>query len=341
MKKTAVVILNWNGRKLLEQFLATIVEHTVDEDTELIVADNGSTDDSVDYLRSEFADVPLIVLDQNYGFAEGYNRAIAQVEAEYVVLLNSDIETTEGWLTSLVDYLDRHKEVAAVQPKILDYKQQSHFEYAGASGGFIDRYGYPFCRGRILGSLEEDKGQYDSVVPVFWATGAALAIRKKDYDAAGGLDGRFFAHMEEIDLCWRLNARGRGVMVVPESVVYHVGGASLSSESPHKTYLNFRNNMLMLYKNLPKKSFLKIFVVRFFLDLLAMAHLVVQGKLKNAWAVVRAHVDFYGMKADFRADRKENLEKRVMEMVPTRYYRPILLDYYLRGRKTFASLKWG
>lgn len=338
MKRTAVVILNWNGKKLLEQFLPTVLKHTLDTGTDVVVADNGSTDDSAVYLQTHFPQVPLIVLDENYGFAEGYNRAIAQVDAEYIVLLNSDIETTTGWLTPLIEYLDENPNVAAVQPKILDYKRKSHFEYAGASGGFIDRFGYPFCRGRILENLEEDKGQYDTPIPVFWASGAALCIRKSDYENAGGLDGRFFAHMEEIDLSWRLNARGRQVMAVPQSVVYHVGGASLSAESPRKTYLNFRNNLLMLYKNLPHENFIAVFSVRMLLDFLAMLHLLAQGKFKNARAVVQSHRDFYKMKPGFKKDRKENLEKRTLKTIPTRYKRSILWEYYFRGKKTYSAL---
>lgn len=338
MKRTAVVILNWNGKKLLEQFLPTVLKHTLDTETDVVVADNGSTDDSAVYLQKHFPQVPLIVLDENYGFAEGYNRAIAQVDAEYIVLLNSDIETTTGWLTPLIEYLNENPNVAAVQPKILDYKRKSHFEYAGASGGFIDRFGYPFCRGRILENLEEDKGQYDTPIPVFWASGAALCIRKSDYENAGGLDGRFFAHMEEIDLCWRLNARDRQVMAVPQSVVYHVGGASLSAESPRKTYLNFRNNLLMLYKNLPHENFIAVFFVRMFLDFLAMLHLLAQGKFKNARAVVQSHRDFYKMKPGFKKDRKENLEKRTLKTIPTRYKRSILWEYYFRGKKTYSAL---
>lgn len=338
MKKTAVIILNWNGQKLLKQFLPTVLKHTVNDETEVIVADNGSTDNSVEFLQSAFPEVRLIILEKNYGFADGYNRAIAQVKAEYIVLLNSDIETTTNWLEPIIHYLDNNPEVAAAQPKILDFKKKTHFEYAGASGGFIDRYGYPFCRGRILDNLEEDDGQYDDIIPVFWATGAALCIRKKDYDDAGGLDARFFAHMEEIDLCWRLNARGREVKCIPQSVVYHVGGASLSVESPRKTYLNFRNNLLMLYKNLPKEKFIRIFMVRFFLDLLAMAHLVVQGKFGNAKSVIKAHIDFYKAKADFKSDRKENLEKRSRKIIPTRYSGSILWNYYLRGKRTFSEI---
>lgn len=338
MKKTAVIILNWNGQKLLEQFLPTVLQHTLNEETKVVLADNGSTDNSVAYMQSAFPNVKLIAFSENHGFAEGYNRAINQVDAEYVVLLNSDIETTENWLIPMIEYLDRNPDFAAVQPKILDYKRKTHFEYAGAAGGFIDRYGYPFCRGRILESVEEDSGQYDDVIPIFWATGAALCIRKKEYEEAGGLDGRFFAHMEEIDLCWRLNARGKKIACVPQSAVYHVGGASLSMESPRKSYLNFRNNLLMLYKNLPSEKFLRVFSIRMFLDFLAMMHLVVQGKSGNAAAVARSHRDFHRMKPDFRKNRRKNLQKSTGADISTRYDHSILWNYYLKGRKTYASI---
>ena len=248
MDKIAVVILNWNGCEMLRSFLPSVVRYSKTEGAKIYVADNGSTDASVDMLRQEFPDVHLIILKENLGFAEGYNLALQQVSAEYVMLLNSDVEVTEHWLVPLVSYMDAHPEVAACQPKIRSWRQKELFEYAGAAGGFIDRYGYPFCRGRIMSAVEKDNGQYDTVVPVFWATGAALFIRRKDYLDAGGLDGRFFAHMEEIDLCWRLRARGRMLVCVPQSTVYHVGGATLKKENPHKTFLNFRNNLVTLGK---------------------------------------------------------------------------------------------
>lgn len=330
--KTSVVILNWNGRKLLEQFLPIVIKQTVSDTVEVVVADNGSTDDSVEYLKSTFPDVPLIILDKNYGFAEGYNRALAQVDAEYVVLLNSDIETTDNWLTTIIDYMDANPGVSAVQPKILDYKKKTHFEYAGAAGGFIDRYGYPYCRGRVLGSVEQDNGQYDDIVPVFWATGACFCIRKDVYFKVGGLDGRFFAHMEEIDLCWRLNSRGHVIECIPQSTVYHVGGASLSAESPRKTYLNFRNNLLMLYKNLPQRRLFPVMTMRFMLDIVASLHFLVQGKTKNATAVIGAFRDYLKMKPDFKKDRQENMDKATTQYIDTMYDGSMLWDYYVRRK---------
>lgn len=236
MMKVSVVILNWNGRDMLRTFLPSVVRYSKSGQVEVCVADNGSTDASVEILREEFPCVRIIVLDQNHGFADGYNLALQQVEAEYVVLLNSDVEVTEHWLEPMISYLDAHPEVAACQPKIRSQRQKEYFEYAGAAGGFIDKYGYPFCRGRVMEVVEKDEGQYDTILPVFWATGAALFIRLADYREAGGLDGRFFAHMEEIDLCWRLRSRGRKIVCIPQSTVYHVGGATLKRRIPVRLF---------------------------------------------------------------------------------------------------------
>lgn len=338
MKKVSVIILNWNGQKLLEQFLPTVIVHSSSADCEVVIADNGSSDNSVEFLKTNFPETPLILLDKNYGFAEGYNKAIQQVDSEYVVLLNSDVETTEGWIETLIAFMDAHRDVAAVQPKIRAFNNKTQFEYAGAAGGFIDIYGYPFCRGRILEVLEEDNGQYDTNLPIFWATGACMCIRRKDYTEAGGLDSRFFAHMEEIDLCWRLNARGRKVMCVPSAVVYHVGGASLSKENPKKTYLNFRNNLLMIYKNVQPNKFWNTFVVRYFLDALAYVHLLLKGNLKNAHAVIEAHIDFFKMRASYKQVRRENLSKASVKSIDTQYHKSVLWSFYLKGKKTYASL---
>jgi hypothetical protein len=336
--KTSVVILNWNGRKLLERFLPVVLQHTLDHQTEVVVADNGSSDDSVDFLNTRFPQVPLIILDKNYGFAEGYNKALRQVDAEYVVLLNSDVETTENWLSTMISYLDEHPGVSALQPKILAQRNKTGFEYAGACGGFLDRFGYPFCRGRILDNVEQDRGQYDTVIPVFWATGACLCIRRKDYFEAGGLDARFFAHMEEIDLCWRLNARGKRIECLPQSVVYHVGAASLEKENPRKTYLNFRNNLLMLYKNARIRSLLVVFTVRLILDALAFLHLLSMGKFDNAKSVIEAHRDFFRMMPGFRHDRRENLRRRLVTVIPTKFKGSILWNYYVKRKKTYSDL---
>ena len=338
MDKVAVVILNWNGCEMLRSFLPSVVRCSETEGTEIYVADNGSTDASVEMLRQEFPSVHLIILDKNRGFAEGYNLALQQVSAEYVVLLNSDVEVTGHWLAPLVDYMDALPEVAACQPKIRSWRHKERFEYAGAAGGFIDRYGYPFCRGRIMGAVEEDNGQYDTVVPVFWATGAALFIRLKDYQDAGGLDGRFFAHMEEIDLCWRLRARGRMLACVPQSTVYHVGGATLKKENPHKTFLNFRNNLVMLYKNLLEEELGYVMRVRAVLDCVAALSFLLKCQFANTWAVLRARRAFHSLRPLFAADREENLKITSLPVIPERTKSRILVQFYLHGKKVFSRL---
>lgn len=338
MIKTSVVILNWNGAKLLQQFLPTVLIHTQTEDCEVVVADNNSSDNSVEVMKQHFPEVKLIELDKNYGFAEGYNRALQQVHSRYVVLLNSDVETSPNWLKPMIEHLERHPDTAAVQPKILWHADKSKFEYAGAAGGFIDRYGYPYCRGRILHELEEDNGQYDSATQVFWATGACLCMRRADYIEAGGLDNDFFAHMEEIDLCWRLLARGKKIMCLPQSTVYHVGGASLDSESPRKVHLNFRNNLLMMYKNVPLLKLIEVSLVRLVLDIAAAAHFMVQGKFKHAQAVACAYTDFITMRPNFKHKRKINLQKTVQTNIPQQYKGSILFDFYFKKRKKYSEI---
>ena len=338
MKKISVVILNWNGVGMLQKFLPGVIKYSQGEGVEVCVADNGSTDESVSWLRTYCPNVRLIVLDKNYGFADGYNKALEQVEAEYVVLLNSDVEVASRWLEPMVAYLDAHPEVAACQPKIRSERNKEYFEYAGASGGYLDKYGYPFCRGRIFDVVEKDKGQYDSVVPVFWATGAALFIRLKDYREAGGLDGRFFAHMEEIDLCWRLGSRGRGLVCVPQSVVFHVGAATLKKESPRKTFLNFRNNLLMLYKNLPEKELNKVLWIRGLLDIVAMVVFFLKGEKENAKAVIQARKEFKQLRPSFEASRKDNLRHVVTDQVPGKCSFSILWKFHMCGAKYFSKL---
>ncbi len=338
MDKIAVVILNWNGCDMLRSFLPSVVRFSEADGAVVYVADNGSTDASVAMLRREFPSVRLILLEENHGFADGYNLALKQVEAEYAVLLNSDVEVTEHWLVPLAEYMDAHPETAACQPKIRSWHDKERFEYAGAAGGFIDHYGYPFCRGRIMGVVEADRGQYDTVIPIFWATGAALFIRQKDYREAGGLDGRFFAHMEEIDLCWRLRARGRQLACVPQSVVFHVGGATLKKENPRKTFLNFRNNLIMLYKNLPQEDLASVMRVRAVLDYVAALSFMLKGQFPNAWAIFRARRAYDSLRASFTASRKENLEKTTLAVIPERTKSNILAQFYLHGKKFFSQL---
>lgn len=336
--KTAVIILNWNGRKMLEQYLPSVCQYSIGTDSEVVVADNGSTDDSIEFLRNTYPQVRLVLLDQNYGFAEGYNKAIEQVEAEYVVLLNSDVEVTEGWLDVLTDYMDQHPEVSACQPKIRAFYAKEKFEHAGACGGFIDRYRFPYCRGRILGDVEIDHGQYDTVTDVFWATGAALFIRRKEYMDAGGLDATFFAHMEEIDLCWRLNSRGKRLVCVPQSVVYHLGGGTLNMNHPRKTYLNFRNNLLMIYKNESEKSLKKVLFMRKILDNIAALVFLLKGDKENYSAVRKARKEFAKIKSQYADKRADNLAKQTVDTFAYNYNGSIVWGYYVTGKKTYSKL---
>lgn len=336
--KTAVVILNWNGSKMMKQFLPSVVQYSSGDGREVIVADNSSTDDSLEMLKREFPEVKVLLLDQNYGFAGGYNQALARVEADYFVLLNSDVEVTPHWLDAQESYLDIHPDVAACQPKIRSWHRKSYFEYAGACGGFLDHYGYPFCRGRILNSVEKDRGQYDEIVDVLWATGAALFIRSKDFRDAGGLDDRFFAHMEEIDLCWRIRTRGRRIVCIPQSMVYHVGGGTLKREDPKKTFLNFRNNLLMLYKNLPHGELWRIMSVRRILDYVAALSFLLQGHFRNAWEVAYARRNYRNMQPSYRRERKENLKKNCQKDIHERIKGSILVEYYVKGKKRFSDL---
>ncbi len=323
---------------MLRSFLPSVIHYSDRDDVEICVADNGSTDTSVAMLQEEFPAVRLILLDENHGFAEGYNLALNKVKAEYVVLLNSDVEVTEHWLEPLVAYMDAHPEAAACQPKIRSWRQKQMFEYAGAAGGYIDCYGYPFCRGRVMGMTEKDEGQYDTVAPVFWATGAALFIRLKDYTDVGGLDARFFAHMEEIDLCWRLRSRGRGIVCIPQSVVYHVGAATLKKESPRKTFLNFRNNLIMLYKNLPSEELSKVMRIRMILDYIAAFQFLLKGQLGNAKAVVHARKEYKRLRSYFSKAREENLQKTYVNPIPEQLKNSILWQFYAKGHKYFSQL---
>ena len=338
MEKIAIVILNWNGAQMLRQYLPTVFNYSRDEAT-VYVADNASTDDSLQLLRTVYPEVKVIVLEQNFGFAEGYNRALKQIEAEYYLLLNSDIEVTHHWLTPLVEFMDNHADVAACQPKLLSIFDQDTFEYAGASGGFLDRYGYPFCRGRIFDTIERDNGQYDYETDILWATGAALMIRSADYWAVGGLDGRFFAHNEEIDLCWRLRIRGRRIVCLPDSYVFHVGGGTLPKSNPMKTFLNFRNNLTMLYKCLPDDDLRHVMRWRWILDYLAAWQMLI---LKHSWddfcAVYRARRAYKRWRHDFDADRRQIQASRQTKDIPEHCRFSILQQYYIKGRKKFNEL---
>ena len=338
MDKLAIVILNWNGAKMLRQYLPSVMQYSREEAT-VYVADNASTDDSLQLLREHFPDVRLILLDRNWGFADGYNKALAQIDAEYYLLLNSDIEVTHHWLTPLVEFMDNHADVAACQPKLLSIFDRDRFEYAGAAGGYLDRYGYPFCRGRIFETVEQDDGQYDYQTEVLWATGAALLVRARIYKEVGGLDGRFFAHNEEIDLCWRMRIGGYKVFCIPESEVYHVGGGTLPKSNPMKTFLNFRNNLTMLYKCLPDAELHHVMRMRWFLDYLAAWEMLL---LKRNWgdfrAVYRARHAFRKWKKDFAADRRQIQSSRKVEKIPKQRMFSLLWQYYAKGRRRFSDL---
>ncbi len=300
MKKLGVIILNWNGLELLRRFLPSASRHTVCDTADLIVADNGSTDDSVAWIRKNHPEVKLIELPENYGFAEGYNRAIAAADYPFITLLNSDVEVTEGWWRPVLSFMESDPSVGAVQPKILSWRDKSSFEYAGAAGGYLDRLGYPFCRGRLFDSVEKDEGQYDGPpVDVAWASGACMTVRREAYVGLGGLDPKFFAHMEEIDLCCRMLNAGWRVCAVTDSKVYHVGGASLNQGNPRKTYLNFRNNLLLLHKNLTRRRGRRVLFLRRLADTLAFGMFLLKGDIANARAVLRAHRDFRKMRREY------------------------------------------
>jgi GT2 family glycosyltransferase len=331
-KKLAVLILNWNGKDLLERFLPSICKYNSDL-ANIIVVDNASSDDSVTFLNTEYPEIETIELDKNYGFAEGYNKAMEMVNYPYVVLLNSDVRVTENWLVEPLDFLEKNGDYAACQPKILDEKEPTKFEYAGASGGYIDRFGYPFCRGRIFDDLEVDAGQYDSVKDVFWASGAALFVRRELYLEVGGLDASFFAHQEEIDLCWRLLNMNYKIACIPQSTVFHLGGASLDKMNPKKTFLNFRNNLVMLLKNLPVYA-LPIIFIRMVFDGVAGVKFISEGKFSHCWAIVKAHFSFYSRIPSVLLNRKKTIKISNSLM----YSKSILVEYFIKKNKTYSSL---
>lgn len=337
-KEVAVLVLNWNGRTLLQQFLPSWLAHIPDY-ADLIIVDNGSTDDSVSFLQEHYRDVHLLAFEENLGFAGGYNRAIEELDYQTVILLNSDVELTSGWLDQPMQLLNSSPEIAAVQPTLRAQRSPKDFEYAGAAGGFIDRLGYPFCRGRIFDTIEEDRGQYADSVDLFWASGACLIIRRAVYREVGGLDTLFFAHQEEIDLCWRLNARGWRIVSAPQSIVYHVGGASLSADSPRKVFLNFRNNLLMIYKNLPAPTLHRVLFARMILDLVAMLVYLLRLRPGQAASILKGWRCFLIKRQRYESTRQENLKKTVRPISPE-LMKPysLLFQYYFKGRKRYSDL---
>ena len=291
MKKIAVVILNWNGKKLLEQFLPSIVAYS--DEAQIYLADNASTDDSTVFVQAQYPQIKLIQNNGNYGFAKGYNEALKQVEEPIYALVNSDIEVTENWLQPFMSHFENHPNTAIAQPKLMDFKNKSYFEYAGAAGGFIDQYGFPYCRGRVFETLERDHGQYNTPEKIFWATGACFFIRKEVFWEVGGLDPDFFAHQEEIDLCWRVFNKNYDCYYLPDATVFHVGGATLKTGTPQKTFLNFRNSLFMLLKNLPKHQLIPLLLIRLCIDGIAGIHFFVKGDFKHTLAILKAHFSFY------------------------------------------------
>ena len=334
MNRTAVVILNWNGRAMLERFLPSVAEHTT---ADIIVADNGSTDDSVAFLQEHFPKIPLVLLDRNYGFAEGYNKALQGLDNyDYFVLLNSDVECTADWVAPMEAMMDMQPDLAVCQPKLLMYDRKDTFEYAGGAGGFIDSFGYPFCRGRLFNTLEQDHGQYDDQCDIFWATGAAMFVRASVWCELGGLDGDFFAHMEEIDFCWRVHNAGYRVAYCPQSVLYHVGGGTLPKSNPFKTKINIRNNLSMLDKNLPSERLCWVLTMRMWLDRVAAVKFLLEGHKGEYLAVRKAHKEYRAWKPQLRCKREVIKPKQV----PCVYHGHLLLDYYILGRRLFSDLKF-
>lgn len=329
MKKIAVVILNWNGVKLLEQFLPSVMSFS--PEATVYLADNASTDSSIEFVKTNYPDIKIIQNEGNFGYAQGYNVALQHVEEPYFCLLNSDVEVTENWLKPILEIFEKEKNVAIIQPKILDFKNKSLFEYAGAAGGFIDKYGYPYCRGRIFETVEKDNGQYNDFYEIFWASGACFFIRKEVFNQLGGFDESFFAHQEEIDLCWRSKNAGYKTYYTFQSIIYHVGGATLKESNPKKTFLNFRNSLLMLVKNLPEGKILTIIFTRLFLDGIAGIQFILKGKFSHCWAIIKAHFHFYHLLNKYLKKRTNNQTESYFKT------NSIVYNYFIKGGKVFEE----
>jgi GT2 family glycosyltransferase len=340
MIKTAVVILNWNGKEFLNRFLPDVVENTLSTEVSLIVADNASDDGSVEWIQDNFPDVKIIQLDRNYGYAGGYNRALPETEAEFYILLNSDVKVEPGWAEKLITFMELHPNVGACQPKIRSFAEPAAFEYAGAAGGYIDKLGYPFCRGRIFNSVEVDSGQYDDSREIFWASGSCMAVRASAFEQCDGFDESFFLHMEEIDLCWRMQNAGFTVCYVPHATVWHVGGGTLGYGSPSKIYYNFRNSLIMLAKNLPARNLRRTILTRQLLDGVAAAAILFREGRAAAAAVIRAHRHFRRLKTAIKTYRAMHPHPDIYHYPHTMMNKYLLFEYYIRGRKKFRELKW-
>ena len=336
--KTAIVILNWNGEKMLKCFLPSVIKNTPKKDTEIIIADNGSTDSSITFIKNNFSEVKIIELKKNYGFAEGYNKALEKIDSNYYILLNSDVEVTPGWLNPLIELMDKDPKVAAVQPKILNWKKKDEFEYAGAAGGFIDKLGFPLCRGRVLDIMEKDNGQYNNVSSIFWASGACMAIKAKFFREAGGFDSDFWAHMEEIDLCWRLKNKGLKILYTPDSSVYHLGGGTLPYNNPFKLFLNFRNSLWLLHKNLPSKKFVRILITRLLLDDAGAIRWLITGDFKDFLSVIKSHIAYYHSLPILNKKRKKLKSITPQKWHPEIICRSIIFKYYFERKKYFNDI---
>ncbi len=337
MTKLAIVILNWNGLGYLRRFLPSVKENSQGEHIEIWVADNFSSDQSLEFVRESFPEIHILEFDRNYGFAGGYNRALASIRAEYYILLNSDVEVAAGWTEPLLELMESDIEVAACMPKIKDLNRREYFEHAGAAGGFIDFLGYPFCRGRIFDVVEKDTGQYDDARDVFWATGACMMVRSADWHMAGGFDERFFAHMEEIELCWRLKNAGKRIRVVPSSEVYHLGGGTLPAGNPRKTWFNFRNSLLMLLLNLPPGK-LYLLAVRLALDWLSVVKFLLVFSFANAFAVIRAHISFFSLFLEYYRKRRRLSGRDNVVLHKEIYTKSIVMKFFSGRGKFFSSL---
>jgi len=336
MAKVAVLILNYNGEEHLQRFLPSIIKHS--PDCEIIVGDNNSTDNSLSLLESTFPTIKVIKLDTNYGYAGGYNQLINQLDHDYIALVNSDIEATAGWIEPLISMLDNENSLAAVQPKILSYTNRDKFEYAGAAGGFIDKYGYPYCRGRVFDTIEEDQGQYDNTTNIFWASGACFIIKRSVFNKFGGFDADFFAHMEEIDLCWRLNNGGYQVKSCGKSTVYHLGGGTLHYGNPRKTYLNFRNGWVMLLKNIPANGIIKTLFIRWWLDLISIFFFILKFQVKDSVAILKAHGYIWLNRRKIKKKRKETLDNisDSRSIKPTNF--SLVWQYFIKKKSRYTDL---
>ncbi len=336
--KVAIVILNWNGKHFLEKFLPKLIEYSLHEDVKIYIADNGSTDGSISFLQQFYPQLVLIQYPENYGFTGGYNKALELIQAKYFIILNSDVEVTENWINPVIDFMDKRDDVAACQPKIRSYAQKDHFEYAGAAGGFIDKYGYPFCRGRILKEHEIDSAQYNELDEIFWATGACMFVRAESFKLVGGFDEDFFAHMEEIDLCWQFKNNGFKIFYVPNSTVFHVGGGTLPNDNPKKLFLNYRNNLYLLYKNLNRKQLFITLFKRMVLDGISAILYLLGFKFYLFLIVFKAHLKFYQMIPKLHKKRKKNL--LMLNQFNEIYPRSIVFDYFVKKRHYFSDLNF-